>query len=582
MNVDQSLILVLLLLLLAVFALDRFRVEIVAVSGLAAGVLLGLVPFDKVFSGLSNPAVITVLEILLIVQALQNSHLLDRLAGILIERFRSQQNMVVAICGIGALLSAFMNNIGAFALMLPVVFSITRGSDIDARSIIMPLSFATLLGGLCTVVGTPPNLIVSEALHASTGESFRFLDFAPTGMVVTLVGLVVLGFWGPRAFAFVVSDRTGDGQLTRRTVTEVLVPSYGEPPATVSDLEIALGGNVHTIVRDGRRVFPLRPDTDLQPDDRLLIEANERLLANRLTSGELKPGRQSPHEHGTFQVQAVVLPNSVISGSTVANIIDFTERGIAVLSVSTQSPRVEGGLDDLRLAVGDILHLEGNRDDILDAIVEVGLIEVAGVNQPSSNHSRMWPFAAFAGGIAVAALGIAPPEVAYGGVVTCLLLGRALDLRTALAQLNWPILVLLVAMLPLGDAVATTGAAATIAHGLLHAIPWSSAMVLTVGVLVLAVAITPFVNNATTAVVLAPVAIELARAAEISPAMLLMAVAIGASSDFLTPFGHHNNTLAYALGPYRFRDFPRLGWPLTIATVLTGSVVCFIVWTGPS
>ncbi|WP_319520702.1 SLC13 family permease [uncultured Martelella sp.] len=580
LNLDQSLILILLLALLAVFALDRFRVELVAASGLAAGVLLGLVPFNKVFSGLANPAVITVLEILLIVQALQNSHLLDRLSGILSDRFRSPRSLVVAICLIGALLSAFMNNIGAFALMLPVAFSVARSAAIDPRTMIMPLSFSTLLGGLCTVVGTPPNLIVSEALHASTGKPFDFLAFAPTGLAVTAAGLAVLAVWGPRALAFAAPERARDSH--RRTVTEVLVSSDGHAPATIPQAEIALGGVVHTIVRSGKRVFPLRPETRLHPGDRLLVEADESLLAEGLSSGTFTSGRSSMRGQGEARIQAVILPNSVIAGSAVGNIIDFSERGIAVLAVSTQSPRVEGGLDDLRLSVGDVLHLAGDHDEIHDAIADAGLVEVAAFNQVAPSSRSVWPFLTFAAGIAVAAFGAAPPEVAYGGVVTCLLLGRALDLRTALAQLNWPIIVLLVAMLPLGGAVAGTGAATTIAHGLLHALPWSSPMVLTLGVLVLAVAITPFVNNATTAVVLAPIAIELADAAGVSPAMLLMAVAIGASSDFLTPFGHHNNTLAYALGPYRFRDFPRLGWPLTITTVLIGSAVSLLVWRMPT
>jgi len=576
LNVDQSLILVLLLVLLAVFALDRFRVELVAVSGLAAGVLLGLVPFRDVFSGLSNPAVITVIEILLIVQALQNSHLLDRLSGILSNRLNSPRSLAIAVCSIGALLSAFMNNIGAFALMLPVAFSVARGADIDPRTMIMPLSFSTLLGGLCTVVGTPPNLIVSEALDASDGKPFAFLAFAPTGLAVTAIGLVVLWVWGPRALAFAAPDRDGDSH--RRTVTEILVPSGRQTPALVSEAESALGGVVHTILRSGKRVFPLRPDTRLHPADRLLVEADGKLLSQSLSSGAFTSGRSSIHGQGEVRMQVVILPNSVIAGSAVGNILDFLERGIAVLAVSTQTSRVEGGLDDLRLSVGDVLHLAGDRDEIREAIVDAGLVEIAGAEQRTPDPRSVWPFVAFAVGIAVAAFGAVSPEVAYGGVVTCLLLGRALDLRIALAQLNWPIIVLLVAMLPLGGAVAGTGAAAAIAHGLLHALPWSSPIALTLGILVLAVAITPFVNNATTAVVLAPIAIELADAAAVSPALLLMAVAIGASSDFLTPFGHHNNTLAYALGPYRFRDFPRLGWPLTITTVLTGLVACLFVW----
>jgi di/tricarboxylate transporter len=575
MTLDQGLIVGLLIALLIVFALDRFRIEIVALAGLACGVLLGLVPGDRAFSGLSNPAVVTVIEILLIVQALDESHL-DAFADWLRKR-ASPRRAVIVLCAAGAGVSSVMNNVGAYALTLPVAFSLARSAGLSKRSVLMPLSFATLLGGLCSLIGTPANLIVSNALQQATGTGFRFLDFAPTGVAVTIAGLAVIAIWAPRALASGLEPVDEDSSVARRIVTEVRLPGTAAA-LSIGELSTRIVGTVHTVVRDGQRLFPLTQGTDVQKGDLLLLDADTAALRAALATGQLVTARGDGAGSGS-EIEAAIMPQSTLVGSRIAAIEAFSDRGIRVLAVTTQNPRIEGRLDQLQLGIGDILRLEGDDMALRDAVEETALLELAAARRLDSRKVSPIPIVTFALGILVAALGLAPPEIALGAVVISLAASKALDLRVALAGLNWPIVLLLVAMLPLGEAVASTGAAATIAGALIAILPMSSPVAVCVLALGLAMLVTPFVNNATTAVILAPIAVEVARDAGVSPALALMAVAIGASSDFLTPFGHHNNTLAYGLGEYRFADFLRMGWPVSIAAFVAGVASCSLVWS---
>ncbi len=577
MTLDQLTISGLLIALLVVFALDRFRIEIVALVGLACGVLLGVVPVGRAFSGLSNQAVVTVVEILLIVQALDRSHVLTSLGHWLRPRLASPRRMVVALCAIGAGVSTVMNNIGAFALVLPAAFGLTRSAGVSPRALVMPLSFATLLGGLCTLVGTPANLIVSNALRDARGTGFRFLDFAPTGLAVTIVGIAVIALWAPRALGDTGDTADPESDLRgRRIVTEATLPPGAPIALTVGDLATRIEGAVHAVRRADRRIFPLRDDVELAPGDLLLIEADEAAYRAALAARSLAAARSDGAGHAA--AEAVIMPRSTLVGSRVATIEAFSEGALRLVAVTTHNPRIEGGLDELQLGIGDILHLEGDAAALRQVVEDTGLMRLAAAEPEPGEPASAVPAAAFALGILAAAFGLAPPEIAFGGVVVALAASGHLDLRAGLADLNWPIVLLLVAMLPLGEAVASTGAATSIAASLTAALPTSTPLAAAALMLALAMLVTPFVNNATTAVILAPIAVEIARAEGLSPALLLMAVAIGASCDFLTPFGHHNNTLAYGLGGYSFRDFPRTGWPVSVAVFVVGAATSALVW----
>lgn len=576
MTLDQLSIWALLAALLAVFALDRFRVELVALAGLAAGIVLGLVPSDRVFSGLSSPAVITVAEILLIIHALQRSRFLDRLAGWLCTRLRSNRQIVVALCLVGGGLSMVMNNIGAFALMLPVANSVVRQMALRPRAIFMPLSFATLLGGLCTTVGTPANLVVSDMLMRETGSGFAFLSFVPTGVPVAAGGLLLIALWTIGRLEAVPQEETGEDLRERRFVCELELTD-GAPQGYLSgDAAGALAGRVHNVVRNGRNLFPLDPGTKLQTGDILLVDADRKALQLALASGIFAASGHG--ERGRARIEAAVMPRSTLVGSKVAAIEIFAERDIGLIAVATQNPRIEGRLSELQLGIGDVLHLEGEEEMLRSALADTGLIEMAPLAPLEKTEASLFPVIAFAVGIAAAASDMVSPALAFGAVVAGLAFAGAIDLRSGLAALNWPILILLAAMLPLGEAVATTGAAASMASGLAQLLPAAQPLGLAALMLGMAIIVTPFVNNATTAIILGPIAIELSHSAGVSPALLLMAVAIGASSDFLTPFGHHNNTIAYGLGNYRFRDFFLAGWPLILSALAIGSIACVLVW----
>lgn len=575
---NQILIIILLVGLLAAFASDRFCAESVAIAGLVAGVVLGLVPTDRIFSGLTNPAVITVLEVLLIVHALARSHVFDRIGDILGRRFIKPRMQIMALCVVAACLSSVMNNIAAFSLMLPACFSLMARGWMPVRWIFLPLSYATLLGGLWTSIGTPPNLIASTFLQSAGMQGFALLDFAPVGILATTAGLLALVFWLPRTLIKEdTPDTDGEAQSLSRVTTELQMSTSELPLPSVAMLQARLGGRIHNIIRNEKRLFPLRPDTIVDASDRLLVEAEPTALDRALAAGAVSYWRRA-NSGERRRVSAIVMPHSLLAGSSIAAQNLTEDTGVEILQIEGEPLRYDGPFEEVTFRVGSILLLEGDEVAIKAFIAYYELVEVAEKPNSGTTVVGMAPLAVFAAGVVAVACGLVAPEVALGGVVAFLCLSGKLDIRSALRNLNWPILVILVAMLPLGEAVGTTGAAAAIASALADHLPLNFAPIAVFALLGIAMAITPFVNNATTVTILAPIAIEIAHATQLSPQMLVMAVAVGASCDFLTPFGHHNNTLAYGLGHYRFRDFLQLGWPVSVVTFVTAGSVLLFYW----
>ncbi|WP_185969688.1 SLC13 family permease [Rhizobium straminoryzae] len=602
MTPDQFLITVLLLVLLVLFAVDRFRAETVAIGGLAAAAVLGLVPVSGVFAGLTAPAVVTVIEVLLIVQVLGPTRLFERLGQSLQSRFHRPLPLILALSALGACLSTVMNNVAAFSLMLPAAFSLMARDRIPARWIFLPLSYATLLGGLWTLIGTPPNLMASTLLQQATGQGYAFLDFAPAGIAATIAGFAAMALWLP----FSLFSRRGDQRAVAEGGTEAeagpgrgeqeggpedvapvyrrvmceLAPGPSAEGETAASLEARLRGRLRNVVREGRRLFPLRPDTPVLPGDRLLAEAEPAALDFCLSAGLVVYARAGD-DRRLQRAGAVVMPHSVAVGSCVATLHPQIAAGVAILRVEGEPTRFEGPFEELPLRVGNLLLLEGAGPALKAFIGYYDLIEVATVPSPPVSppgSGGLLPLLVFGFGVTVSALGLLPAEIALGGVVALFCLAGWLDLRLALRNLNWSIIMLLVAMLPLGTALGTTGAAAAIAHALTGAHVIDSGPMAVFALLACAMLITPFVNNTTTLAILAPIALEVARATGLSPQMLLMAVTIGSSLDFLTPFGHHNNMLAFSLGSYRFVDFPRFGWPVSLCSGVAAGIALLLFW----
>lgn len=576
MTFEQAAILFLLVAMLIVFALDRFRMEAVALAGLALGVLLGPVAPAQAFSGFANPAFITVVEVLLAVQVLGRSGLLDPLSRRIPQIARSETGVLAVLCIVTAFLSVFMNNIGALALMIPVVASVCRVSGIDQRRVLMPVSFAALLGGLCSVIGTPANLIVSSQLAAATGSGFGFFDFAWVGLPAAAAGLLVMALWPRRVPS--VGERPSEPpppHSLRDVVCEVEVKT-GSPLIGQSLADTGL--TVHAMRRGGANLLHHRPGLVIEPGDVLLAGLALPRLEALLAEGAVTLAGALPLSADAQRIEAVVMPESTLVGSRIGTLELFASRDIGIVAVATRTARIEGALADLQLSIGDVLYLAGDPNRLRDAIDEADILPLWPQPRETAAEVRLFPALVFAAGVALATSGLAAPELAFGLVVLALVASGSLNLRKGLAELDWPILIMLATMIPLGNAVETTGAAAVLAGGLIAALPFDGPLALCAAMLLLGVAITPFVNNASTVLVLGPVAIGVASASAISPQPLLIAVALGASIDFLTPIGHHNNTIVMGLAGYRFGEFLKAGWPVTVAVAAAAMLALSAFW----
>ncbi|KRB54116.1 cation transporter [Rhizobium sp. Root708] len=581
MTFAQASLLVLLIAMLGIFLLDRVRMEIVAIAGLLAGYALGLYPVDEVFAGFSNPVVITVIEILLVVQVLAKTRLLDQLSSRLAGARLSNTAVVAFLSGVTGFISIFINNIGAFSIALPVTLRVSDLTRFPKRQFVMPLSFAALLGGTVSLIGTPANLLVSNALAKHTGSGFRLFDFAYVGLPVAIAGIILTAWLAPRLFP--AAEETVDDPLPvprRRVLAEWHIPATSPlVGANLSDLPDRFQLQPHALIRDDKFVFAARKASVIAERDTLLAEADDIVFDELSAANALRTLRSSGWpEADTTRVEAVVMPESTLVGSRLHSLEVFTSRKVAVVGLAKRSPRVEGRFHDQQLAIGDILILEGRPEAITDALDECECLALASP-QPHAAATGSWqPFAIFAAGILAMAVGLLSPVIALSCVVLVMALCNYINIRQAMADLNWPIIIMLAAMIPIGSAVATTGTGEMIATALSTILPVSSPLVGLAVILFLAMVLTPFVNNATVAIILSPIALEFATLGHHRPEAYLIAVAAGASLDFLTPFGHHNNTLAMGVGDYRFADFLRAGGPLTVLSYFSALLLIYVVW----
>ncbi|MGO8117083.1 SLC13 family permease [Rhizobium leguminosarum] len=580
MSFEQASLLILLLAMLIIFSLDRIRIEVVSIAGLLGGYALGLYPAEQIFTGFASPVVITVVEILLIVQVLARARLFDSLAARFAAARPGDFTVIASTSALAGFMSIFMNNIGAFAITLPVALRLGTVLTIPRRQLVMPVSFAALLGGLVSLIGTPANLLVSDALAKATGTGFHFFDFAYVGLPVAIAGILLIAFRVQRLFPEPDETPVKISPAARRIVVERRIPDVSPLIGVrLSDCPVRFGIKPHALIRGDSFVFGPLDQSIIEPGDVLLAEGADTVFAGLAATQALIA---DAHPHGLqpdfTRVEAVVMPESTLVGSRVRSLEVFHHRGIAVAALSMRAPRIEGRFLDLQLSIGDILTLEGPRIAIGEALEESESLPLASTAPSEPAPLLSWrPFALFACGVAASAAGLRP-DVAFAGVVLVLALLNHLNIRQAMADLNWPIIIMLAAMIPIGQAVATTGAAETIAGWLSLVVPITYPLFGIALILFLAMALTPFVNNATVAIVLTPIALEFARAGRHAPDAYLIAVAAGASLDFLTPFGHHNNTLAMGIGGYRFGDFLRAGWPLAVASYGLALLLTGLFW----
>ncbi|OMG68521.1 SLC13 family permease [Stutzerimonas balearica] len=608
MTGDQLIVFGVLAATLVLFIWNRWRYDLVALGALLACALSGVVPAGEVFAGLAHPAVISVAAVLVLSRGLLNAGVVDSVARRLMQVGERPWAQVAALTGIVALSSGFMNNVGALALFMPVAIWMSRQSGRSPSYLLMPLAFGSLLGGMLTLIGTPPNLIIA-GYRAEAGEApFGMFDFLPVGAAVTLAGVVFIALLGwrlvPRR-----QEQEGNGDLFEISayLTEVRVPEgckYAGRTlhALINAVRDEADVQVIALIRGEERQRMPSTYEVLREADILLVEADSDSLKALLdvTGVELaadsdgqkdKPDDEPAAEQGQGEkkakdrhgeltlAEAIVTPGSMLVGTTASG-LDLRERhGVNVLAVARQGQRLRQRLGQIRFAAGDILLVQARENALQASLSGLGCLPLASRGLSiTTPRNVLLASAIFALTLSVIALGVLPAAVALvTGALVVILVGL-IPLGRIYESIDMPVIVLVAAMLPVGEALETTGGSQLIADALLglgQSLPAAATLAL---LMVAVMLISNVVNNAAAAVLAAPVAISLARGLEASVDPFLMAVAIGASCAFLTPIGHQSNTLVMAPGGYRFGDYWRLGLPLSILVVLCAVPAILWVW----
>lgn len=571
---------------LGLFMWGRIRHDIVALLALLAAVVMGLVPADGAFAGFGHPAVITVAAVLIISAALSSSGLVDLLIRRIVPEKAGPTTTVLTLGGATAFISAWMNNVGALALTMPAAIRLGRQADVTPSMLLMPIAFAAVLGGIVTLIGTPPNLIVSGF---RPGGGFALFDFAPVGVVVAGAGVIYLALLGWR---LIPKERRG-----KRPPQELFdVGPYVTELAVADDsplagqllhaVDAALGADIEVIgiVRDKRRVFAPRGDRMVRPGDVLIVRSDPETLktavaAHRVELAAAKPLTRSALETDEVSLQeAVVRPGSVLTGMT-ARLVRLRSRYAVNLVAVTRGGEIERKrLQDHLFQPGDVLLLQGSDANLADVFAAFGVAPLAERKLALATPQRLL-FTLGPIGLAVAStLAGAPAEIAFLAAALAYVLLGAVPLREMYAAVDWPVIVLLGALMPVADAVETSGLAALIAQQGIAALAGGSAPLALAILLVATMLFSDILNNAATAAIMCPIALQLAAGYGASPDAFLMAVAVGASCAFLTPIGHQNNTIILGPGGYKFIDYVRVGAPLEILVVALGVPMLLWVW----
>ena len=599
---DQWTVFLILGTTLALFIWNRLRFDIVAMLALLAVAVSGLVAPDQLFAGFGHPAVITVAAVLVISQGLVNGGVVDAVARLLGKVGRNAVLQVITLTLVVALCSGFINNVGALALLMPVAIWMSRQSGRSPSLLLMPLAFGSLLGGTITLIGTPPNIIIASYREAG---SFGLFDFAPVGLAITAVGIVFIGVIGWRLTPKRDDPAGGDKLFSvGEYVTELKVPE--ESPFAGGTLHNLLtsGGTEKSLVVlaliRGEEVSPA-PSTFnvLKCGDVLLVEADTEslqefveqtglALANAVNDEDEEGKESQPmtSREGTEEqvaagdvrlTEAVISPSSRLIGRS-ANRLNLRERyGLNVVAIARQGHRLKRRLADIRFRSGDILLVQGYEDNLLSTLQTLGCLPLAERGLTLGREKNLW----LAGGVFLAAIaiilsGLLTPPVAL--VACAVAMVQLMDAGDAYRAIDWPVIVLLAAMIPVGQALETTGGAALIAEQILTVAQGQAAWVALSIILVGTMLLSNVVNNAAAAILVAPIALGVSSQLGLASDAVLMAVAVGASCAFLTPIGHQSNALVMEPAGYRFGDYWRLGLPLSVLVTVVAVPMILWVW----
>lgn len=586
---DQIVVLASLGVALLLFAWGVIRHDFVALIALFIVVLFGVVPAGEAFAGFGHPAVVTVAAVLIISRAMQNSGLIEILSQWVTKAGRNMVAQILLLTCFVGIASAFMNNVGALAVMMPVAIQLARKNNYPPSAILMPIAFASLLGGMTTMIGTPPNIIIATFRADALGTPFGLFDFTPVGIFVAAAGLLFVSMVGWRLLPVRSSQNNSDNMFhIDDYITEVRIlkdsklkgQPIGEIQALTETAVRPLG-----LVRNKRRIHAPDPSELLKTNDILILQADTDELnafvgnsGTKLVGGK-KFRKDAAGSKDIQIIEAVVLPESPLVGETAASLNMRSRYGINLLAVAQRERQVRLRIDNIRFRAGDVLLLQGRTHNIHDGVTTMRCLPLA-ERDVALGRPRTVAFAVSVFGAAILSIvtGLLAVQVAFPLAALILVLTNVISFREVYAAIDWPVIVLLGAMIPVGVALETTGGAALIASFILNngdRIPiWLSLAI----VLVVTMILSDIINNAATVVLMAPIGITIATGLGVSMDPFLMAIAVGGSSAFLTPIGHQSNTLVMGPGGYSFTDYWRMGLPLELIIIVIAVPAILLFW----
>jgi di/tricarboxylate transporter len=586
---DQIIVFITLIIALILFSWGKYRHDIVALIALFILIIAGIVPKEHAFSGFAHPAVITVASVLIISRALQDSGLIDVIASLLLKVGKKLVVQIIVLTIVVAVSSAFINNIGALAILMPVGLYLARKSGNAPSYILMPLAFGSLLGGMTTLIGTPPNIIIATFRGDTTGRAFGMFDFSPVGIGVALAGIFFVSMIGWRFLPkrrgeaspedlFKIDDYITEVKITNNSKLK------GKPIKNVhniKDTDVKFLG----LLRGNRRIHSPDPQEELKIDDILILEGDSKELKAFVNNKKVKlvGGKQFRKDAvGSKDIttqEAVVTIESPLVGKSASGVSMRSRYGTNLLAIARQEKKIHQRIDKIRFKPGDVLLLQGRANNIKDAVTSMGCLPLAErglkIGQP---HKIFLAVGLFGISIATVVIGLLPVQIAFPLTALFLVLTNVISFRNIYKSVDWPIIVLLGAMIPVGQALETTGGAQLIASKIMdigsHFPVWATLAV----VLVVTMFLSDLINNAATVVLMAPIGISIAQGLNVSIDPFLMAIAVGGSCAFLTPIGHQSNTLVMGPGGYKFSDYWRMGLPLEIIIVIVSIILIPLFW----
>ncbi|MEL0191119.1 MAG: SLC13 family permease [Halieaceae bacterium] len=589
MNTQQAMLFILIGTLFVFLIWGRYRYDIVAFGALLTAYLLGLIPTERVFSGFGHPAVIIIALVLIISRGLYLSGAIELISAALLNGTRRIGQHIALMAWVSAGLSALMNNVAALALLMPVDLQAAQKAERSPALTLMPLSFASILGGMITLIGTPPNIVIATFREEALGAPYTMFDFAPVGVAVAAVGIAYVALIGWRLIPVARSaNRTNSpAQDLEQYLAELRVPSdatvIGEHLETLNAAADEAGVQILGLIRDGERLPGMSAKIALQGDDRIVVEGGPDgidAFVGALALSYTDSDRPSKAVSGNTVMREVAVPStSRLVGRSEFDLRLRYRHGVILLGISRNGVKIRERLRRTPIQAGDLLLLLGPEDSLDDVVEWMDCLPLAprGLDVIQRDKAS-WAITLFAGAIGLASFELVYLPVALACVALLYILLDIVPLSQVYESIEWPVIVLLAAMIPISVALEVSGGTELLADLFVRGTQgWPIILILT-ALMVVTMTLSDVLNNVATALIAAPIALDVALRLEVNPDPFLMAVAVAASCAFLTPIGHKNNTLIMGPGGYAFGDYWRMGLPLEILVVITAIPMILLVW----